>query len=147
MGDLLDTIKRSDVVESVDRRTQSTVQTEDLVFNESSEGEVVEEVGEVFPHVCIAVFAKALVVEAVDLGDLTRLVVSTENGYAVTVAELEGNQQSDGLNRVVTTVDIVTHEQVVGVGRVATNAEELRQVVLEDVSETATMGRRKLGGA
>jgi hypothetical protein len=130
MGDLLDTIKRSDVVESVDRRTQSTVQTEDLVFNESSEGEVVEEVGEVFPHVCIAVFAKALVVEAVDLGDLARLVVTTEDGHTVAVTELERDEEGHCLDRVVATVNIVAHEEVVGVGRVTADAEQFRQVVL-----------------
>jgi hypothetical protein len=37
------------------RGNQSTVKTENLVFDESSEGKVVEKVGEVFPHVGIAI--------------------------------------------------------------------------------------------
>lgn len=108
MGDLLDTIKRSDVVESVDRRTQSTVQTEDLVFNESSEGEVVEEVGEVFPHVRIAVFAKALVVEAVDLGDLTGFVVATKDGNTLGVTNLQADQKGHSFDGIVSSIDIIT---------------------------------------
>ena len=107
MGNFLDTIKRSNVVESVDRRAQSAVQTEDLVFNEGSEGEVVEEVGEVFPHVRIAVFAKALVVEVVDLGDLTGFVVATEDGNTLRVANLQAHQQGHCLDGIVTTIDVI----------------------------------------
>ena len=60
-----------------------------LIFDESGEGEVVEEVGEVSPYVCVAVLAEALVVEAVDLCDLARLVVAAEDGDALWVSDLE----------------------------------------------------------
>jgi hypothetical protein len=84
------------------------VQTEDLVFYQSSEGEIVEEVGEVFPHVGVAVFAEALVIEAVDLRDLSGLVVSTEDGDTLGVTDLQADQEGHSLNGVVATVDIVT---------------------------------------
>lgn len=47
------------------------METEDLVVDEGGEGEVVEEVGKILPDIGVAVLAQALVVEAVDLGDLT----------------------------------------------------------------------------
>lgn len=84
------------------------MQTEDLVFDQSSEGEIVEEVGEVFPHVGVAVFAEALVIEAVDLRDLSGLVVSTEDGDTLGVTDLQADQEGHSLNGVVATVDIVT---------------------------------------
>lgn len=92
MGNFLNTVQGSDVVEGINGRAQPTVQTEDLVFNESSEGKVVEEVGEIFPHVGIAVFAEALVVEAVDLGNLAGFVVSTKDGNTLGVTDFQGDQ-------------------------------------------------------
>lgn len=108
MRDFLDTIQRSNVVQSVDRRAQPTVQTEDLVFNESSEGKVVEEIGEVFPHVGVAVFAKTLVVETVDLGDLTGLVIATKDGNTLGVTNLQADQKGHSLDRIVASIDIIT---------------------------------------
>ena len=89
MWDLLDPIQGADVIKRVNRRTQTAVQTEDLVLNECGEGKIVEQVGEIFPDIGIAVFAQAFVVKAVDLGDLARLVVATKNGDALGVSNLE----------------------------------------------------------
>lgn len=108
MGHFLDTVQGSDVVEGVNGRAQPAVQTEDLVFNEGSEGEVVEEVSEVLPHVGVAVFAEALVVEAVHLGDLAGFVVTAEDGNTLRVADLQADQEGHGLDGVVATVDIIT---------------------------------------
>jgi uncharacterized protein involved in propanediol utilization len=58
------------------------MQTEDLVLNQYREGQEIEQIGEELPHVGVAVFAQALVVEAVDLGDLAGLVVAAEDGDA-----------------------------------------------------------------
>lgn len=107
MGDLLDAIESSDVIQCVDTGRETAVKTEDLVVDQGSEGEVVEEVGKVLPHVGVAVFSEALVVEAVDLGDLTGLVVSSEDGDSLRVSDLEGDEEGDGLDGVVTSVDVV----------------------------------------
>jgi hypothetical protein len=83
------------------------MQAEDLVIDQCGQGEVVEEVGEVFPNIGVAVFSETLVVEAVDLGDLAGFVVSSEDGDAGGISDLEGNKERYCLNRVVTAVDIV----------------------------------------
>lgn len=57
MRDLLHTIKGSNVVEGIDGRTQSSVKTEDLIIDKSGEGEVIEEVGKVFPNISVSIFA------------------------------------------------------------------------------------------
>ena len=102
-----------------------------LIFDESGEGEVVEEVGEVSPYVCVAVLAEAFVVETIHLRDLPRFVVSAENCHSVAISEFESNKESDGLDRVVPSVDVITHEEVVGVGRVAADAEQFREIMLD----------------
>ena len=83
------------------------MKTEDLVVDQGGKGEVVEEIGEVLPDICVAVLAQALVVEAVDLGDLTGLVVAAEDGDALWVANLQGDEQCHRLYREVTAVDVI----------------------------------------
>lgn len=102
----------------------------DLVLDKGGKGEAVEQVGEEAPDVRVPILAQALIVETVYLSNLPRLVVPTEDGDPVRVAELERHEESDGLDRVVAAVNVVAHEQVVGIGRVSTDAEELGQVVL-----------------
>ena len=71
MGHFLYPIKGSDVIERVNAGRQSAVQTEDLVVDQSGERKVIKEVGKIFPDICVAILAQALVVEAVDLGNLS----------------------------------------------------------------------------
>ena len=76
------------------------------------------------------------------MGDLARLVVSTKNGDSFGEAHLQSDEQSDGLNRVVTTIDVVTHEEVVSGWRLATNLEEFFQIVELTMNVTADGYRR-----
>ena len=62
------------------------------------------------------------------LGNLSALVVSSQDGYSVSEAHLKGNKKSHGLNRVVSAINIISHEQIVGVGRLATDSEQFAQV-------------------
>jgi hypothetical protein len=84
------------------------MQAEDLVFDEGGEGEEVEEVGEIFPDVCVSILSEAFVVETVNLSDLARFVVATEDGDALGVADFESDEEGDGLDGEVSTVNIVT---------------------------------------
>ena len=87
-----------------------------LVLNESGKGKIVEQVREVPPDIRVAVLPQALVVEAIHLRDLPRFVVSAQDRHAVAIAQFESNEKRDSLNRVVSSVDIITHEEVVRVG-------------------------------
>lgn len=84
------------------------METEDLVLNECGKGEIVKEVGEVFPNVGVAVFAQALVVKSIHLRDLTGLVIASENSDTLRVANFKGNQKRNSFHGVVTAVDVVT---------------------------------------
>lgn len=56
-------------------------------------------------------------------------MVSSEDSDSVLEADLEGDEQGHGLHRVVPSVDVVTHEEVVRVGELSANHEKLTQVV------------------
>lgn len=57
VGNFLDAVQSPDVVQSVDTRRQSTVEAENLVVDQSSEGQVVKQISEVFPDVGIAILS------------------------------------------------------------------------------------------
>lgn len=63
------------------------MEAEKLVFNHCSEREEIEEIGEMFPDICTTVLAETFIIEAVGLGDLTGLVVATEDGDTGGVAD------------------------------------------------------------
>ena len=65
MRSLLDSIKLSDLVEGVDTWRQTSVKAEDLVLNHSSQGQVVEEFGELLPNLGVAILSEALIVESI----------------------------------------------------------------------------------
>lgn len=71
MGNFLDSVERSNVIEGINAGRQSAVEAEDLIVDKGGKGEVVEEICKVFPDIGIAVLAQTLVVEAIDLSDLT----------------------------------------------------------------------------
>lgn len=64
------------------------MQAEYLSVNECGEGQIVEQISKVFPHVGIPIFAQTLVVESVDLRDLTGFVVAAQDGDSFSVANL-----------------------------------------------------------
>lgn len=64
------------------------MKTEDLVIDEGGKGEVIEEVGEGLPNICISILSEALIVEAVNLSNLTGFVITTKDGDSLWVSYL-----------------------------------------------------------
>jgi hypothetical protein len=73
-----------------------------------AQSQIVEHLAAVAPHVCAAVLARTLVVEAVHLRDLPRLVVAADERDAVRIADFVRQQEEEGLDAVEATVDEVT---------------------------------------
>ena len=51
-------------------------------------------------------------------------MISSQNSYTVRISHFQSDEEAHGLNRVVTSVDVVSHEQVVGVRDLASKSEE-----------------------
>jgi len=122
------------------------VEAEDLVVNEGGKREIIEQIGKELPNIGIAVFSETFVVEAINLGDLARLMIASEDRNSGWVSYLEGNEKGNGFYRVVTPINVIacmqwsvcfkgngktvyTHEEVVGIRIWSTDSEEFHQVV------------------
>ena len=127
--------------------------------DDGPEAHVVKHLAAVAPHARAAVLFHALVVEAVHLGDLSGFVVAADEGHAVRVADFEREEEQEGLDRVEAAVDIVacrkpsqcvslfclneretrTEEEVVCVGTLTADAEQLEEVKELAVDVTADL--------
>ena len=96
----LNSFERPNVVQSFNTRRKTSVQAEKLVLDHSCKRKVVKQFGEALPDIGVPVFPGTLVIESIDLCNLSRLVISPENGDSVFVADLEGEKQGDSLYRV-----------------------------------------------
>lgn len=116
---------------------ESSVHTENLVVDDCGDSEIVEDLGKSSPDIQRAVLFNALVIEAVNLGDESWLVISSEEGDSVFIAHLQGEEKEESFDTVSSSIDVVPKENVVGVGRIATNFEQFEQIVKLSVNVSA----------
>mmetsp|Transcript_59058 Transcript_59058/g.156806 ORF Transcript_59058/g.156806 Transcript_59058/m.156806 type:complete len:200 (+) Transcript_59058:690-1289(+) len=106
---------------------QSTMDAEDLVINDGSNGKAVENHVECLPQL-EGVTTLALVVETVNSVDGRALVVATKHEEVLGVLNLVGKQEADALETLRATIDVVSKEQVVGLGREATVLKKTQEI-------------------
>lgn len=117
---------------------------ENLLVDDSGDGKAVEAIGKGLPELNV-IATLALVVEAIDTVDRSTLVVTSQNEEVLGVLDLVGEEQADGLEGLLTSVDIVTEEEVVGLGREATVLEESEEIVVLSVDITADLDEAEAG--
>ena len=130
---------------------QATVHGEDLLIDDSSDWQAVEAVGESLPQLdVITTFAYALapgasaidrktltlVVETVDSVDRGALVITTEDEEVFGILDLVCEQQTNGLERLLSSVDVITEEKVVGFWRETSVFEQPQEIVVLTVNIT-----------
>ena len=113
----------TNLLHGVEIRAQTAVHGENFLVNDSGDGQAVEAVGKRLPQLDVEA-ALALVVEAVDAVDARAFVVAAQNEEVFGVLDLIRQQQADGLERLLATVDVVAEEEVVGLGREAAVFEQ-----------------------
>ena len=129
MRDLLSTFDKANLVKSLNIGRKSSVDAEDLSFNDGSSAEEIEDFCAVLPGVGVSVFTHALVVESVDLGDLSSLVVTSEESDVAGVLQLQAHQELECLYGVETTVNEIAHKNVAGLGNFSSLVEELNEIM------------------
>ena len=110
MWHLLLPVDRPNLIEGVNRWTQSSVNTEYFIVDDCCKGKVVEDVSAVSPDIHGTIFSKTLVIEPVNLCDLSALMISPDKGDALGVSHHEGKQEEESLDRVVASIHEIAHE-------------------------------------
>ena len=76
-----------------------------------------------YPNIRITILSKAFIVKAINLGDLTNFVVSSKNSEPVFEANFKGYEERYCFNRIITSVDIIAHENIICFRNISTNSE------------------------
>ena len=75
-----DSIKLVNLIEGIDGWRKSTMEAENVSFDDSGERKVIEQGGEVLPHASVTIFSKAFIIESINLSNLLGLVISSKDG-------------------------------------------------------------------
>lgn len=102
---------------------------ENSVLDQSSQSEVVEDISAVSPHTGRGVLPSAFVVESIYLGDLSGLMVASNQCHSIRVSDFQGKEKQKCFDRVVSSVDKVSQEEVVLVRTVTALLEQLKKVI------------------
>lgn len=117
----------------------------DLLVDDGCDGQAVEAIGEGLPQLDV-VSPFALVVEAIDAVDRRALVVATQNEEVFGILDLVGEQQADGLQRLLSAIDVVSEEQIVCFRGEAAVLEQTEQVIVLAMDITADLGTKSALG-
>ena len=101
----------------------------DLLIDDCRDGQTVEAVGERLPQLDV-VATLAFIVESVDSIDGCAFMVAAEQEEILWVFDLVRQQQTDGLQRLLTPIHIVAQEQVVGIRRESAVLEQSEQIIV-----------------
>jgi hypothetical protein len=107
----LDSFQNLHLVDGTQCWGETSVDTQHPPVNHRSEIQIIKDLHAVLPGVSIPVLAHALLEEAVDLSDLSRLVVAAQEGHVGRVSRLETEQQLEGFHAVVSAIDKVSLKQ------------------------------------
>jgi hypothetical protein len=119
----------------VQLRAETSVDAEELLVHDCGQGKTAERL-----HAGIVdglgVLVLAFELEGEVIGQVATLVVSSQQPEGLGVMDLERPEVKDTLYTEVTTINVITKEEVACLGWVATDLEELHQVVVLAVNVT-----------
>jgi hypothetical protein len=128
----------ANLLHGVQIRAQTAVHGEDLLVDDSGDGQAVETVGEGLPQLDV-VTTLALVVKTVDAVNRGALVVAAQDEEVLGILDLVGQEEADGLERLLSAINVVAKEEVVRLGREPAILEQPEQVIVLPVDITADL--------
>jgi len=138
VGDIRGAHDPANLLHRIEIGAQTAVHGEDLLVDDSGDGKAVEAVGEGLPQLDV-VAALALVVESVDAVDGRALVVAPQDEEVLGILDLVRQEQADGLQGLLATVDVVSQEEVIRFWWEAAVFEQAQKVVVLAVNVTADL--------
>ena len=96
---------------------------EETVVDDRGQGEVVEHVSTVPPHVERTILSQTFIIEAIDLSDLPAFMVASDKRDKIGIADLISEEQEEGFDAVEASVDEISDEEVADTGDVSSVLE------------------------
>ena len=84
--------------------------TENFVVDNRCQGQIIEYFCAVSPDIDWAIFAKAFIIKAINLSDLSTLVIASYKSDTFRVSDFKSEQEEESLNRVVASIYEIAHE-------------------------------------
>lgn len=103
--------------------------SEDLSFYYSCKRQIIKQLSQHFPDIVVFVLSHAFIIETIILSNTPGFVVASKDSYSFFVSDLQAEKQTNSLDRVVTSINIISKKQVVSVGDTASNFEEFHEIV------------------
>ena len=113
-----------EIVQGVELWRQSSVNAEELLVHDGCQWQGTERLHTGLIHI-LRVLVLTLQLEGEVISQMATLVVTTQKPQAVWVPDLQRPEVKHTLNREVSTIDIISKEEVSGVGWVSTDLEQL----------------------
>ena len=120
---ILRTILLVDHVQLVEVGAESTVHTEDLVVDDGANWKHIEAEAELFPDLNV-VPSLALIIKSIHSVDRLALVVASQKIEMLRVLDFVGQQKDDGLDALLSSVNVVSYEEELLVTRGETSYVE-----------------------
>lgn len=111
---------------------------EDFFVNDGGDRQAVEAICESLPELDV-VPSLALIVEPVYAVDRGAFVVTAQDEKVFGVLDLVGQQEADGLERLLATINVIAEEEVVGLGGEAAVLEQSQKIVILTVDISANL--------
>lgn len=105
------------------------MQAENLIFDDGSEWNIVEEIGEHSPRSITSILLHTLVIEPIDLRNSPRLMIAPCEMNTLRISNLQSHKQRYSFHWIISSIDKVTHKQVVSERHVSSYRKELNEVV------------------
>ena len=102
---------------------------ENFTFDNCADTEVIEHVSAVSPWVGITILSHGLFIESVDGSDTSSLVISSQESNVSWPFHLQAKKKLESLNRVVATIDEVSHEDIASLRNLTSSLKKCEQVL------------------
>lgn len=127
--DFLVPLDGSNLVQSLDVWGETSVDTQDLFIQQSGNCQHIKHLCAIAPGICVSILGLTLIIKSINLGNLSALVVPSQECNTVRPLGFQYQQVGEGLQTVVASVHKVPHENVVCVWDLATSPEQFTQII------------------
>ena len=124
-----------DLIEVFQLGAEASMHAENLLINKSGHRKAIEDVTEHAPE-SDGVPALAFIIEAVDSINLCAFMIASKKEEVLRILDLIAEKETNRLDGLFSSVDVVAKEEVVGLGREATVLEDPQQVVVLSMDVT-----------